>query len=309
MPKLEKTNGVYDLDKVAEAKEILVQATPSQLNALLKEFGNDGDKYVDEKGKNNLVTLVLPQIKRNTSRLLKNITVGELSGKDTKSESILDFSKSENFYKKAKSLKIKIIRDAYSDLRNMSLYEGFNLIETMWRQLVAENFEDSYIQPKEYKSKEIDHKVSQYVFSEFLESFFYSPASEKYKRERWKGSDKTEDDFIKLSELRKLDELEFPLNYSELTELNKARNRCMHFRTTTVEDYIKSVDLINKYILYSKQKEFGKHFKLYLDSYIEISETLTKTLQDTFKSFQNINLKLELPDITFKLPDIPWPYK
>lgn len=252
---------VLDLDKIATRKKIVVQASEKQLAEIKKLIPSlSGEDAVKAKG-NDIFELYPQVIQSDSSKLLAKVTIGDIAEKTRREENVEDFENSEDFYKNASTKKgFKIITDEFSDERNVKLYRGFNLIETKWRQLVISQLGFETVNqapsPTNYQSKIPDHKISQYVLSEFFEYFLYQPASEAYIRERWRESNKTEEDVVRLFKLTRIDEFIFPLDTSELKELQKSRNTCMHFRVIPMSEYIGTVDKINKYLKIEAQKEF-----------------------------------------------------
>lgn len=251
---------VLDLDEIDTRKKIVIQASEKQLAEIKKLIPSlSGEDAIKAKG-NDVFELCPQVIQVDSSKLLAKVTIGDIAERKRKEESVEDFENSEDFYKNASTKKgFKIISDEFSDERNVRLYRGFNLIETKWRQWVISQLGETVNQapsPTNYQSKIPDHKISQYMLSEFFEYFLYQPASETYVRERWGESEKTEEDVVRLLKLTRIDEFIFPLDASELKELQKSRNTCMHFRVIPMSEYIGTVERINKYLKIEAQKEF-----------------------------------------------------
>jgi len=263
------------------------------INAEIKSLGSDLYKIVPEV------------IACNVTQILNNITLRELSGKYERNEKIYDFKESSEFYKASRKEKaFKIVKDDFSNYRNARLYGGFNLIEIKWRQFILINLGASKIKeapnPTFYKNKEADHKISQYSISEFLENFFYQPASENYIRSCWGKSAKNEDSLIKLMKLQKLDEFDFPLSAIELAFMNQIRNQCMHFRVTSMEDYTKSIEILNRYLKYEAQKELGKVAVDILKPYLDIQKDIADLVNNTLKPLRDMTQKTQESQKTLK---------
>lgn len=276
----------YNLD-IAVQKKILVQATETQLREIKKLVTSLKDKQLVSKVAENVYKLYPKETTKKTPRLLTQMTVGDLSGKKVKNEEIPDFENSGEFYKEIPKKGVKIVFDEFSDARNTKLYEGFNLIEKRWREIIIKNLGVDFIKdaadPKSIQGG-VDHKISQYMWSELLENILYQPASEEYLRGRWKASSKTEADVIEIAGLKIIDELNLHLGTQDLKFLQSTRNKCMHFRIVTVDEYSKAVDKINDYLKLEALKDFAKVFQ---DSMKPLIESFRK-LADMSKSFQDI---------------------
>jgi len=282
---------------MATRKKIVVQASEKQLAEIKKLIPSlSGEDTV--KAKENDVFELCPQvIQADSSKLLAKVTIGDIAEKTRRKENVEDFENSEDFYKNASTKKgFKIISDEFSDERNVRLYRGFNLIETKWRQLVISQLGLETVNqapsPTNYQTKIPDHKISQYVLSEFFEHFLYQPASETYIRERWGESEKTEEDVIRLFKLTRIDEFIFPLDAGELKELQKARNKCMHFRVIPVSEYIGAVEKINKYLKIEAQKEFLTLMQDVTTNWIKPLMELQNPLAEFLKTEQTLTQSL-----------------
>lgn len=277
-----------DLDKVAKQKKLVVHASKAQITEIKKLVPSLAASGTVKKKADSIYELFPEHIEIKTPKLLTRPTMGDLSGKTKREESLEDFENSAEFYKKAQTKKgFKIIADEFSDERNTTLYKGFNLIESRWRLFVISQLGTEVIKqspnPANYQSKTYDHKVSQYVLSEFFEHFLYQPASEDYIRKKWKESDKSEDVVVNLTKLTRIDEFGFPLKVKELTELQQARNTCMHFRVITVQEYSDTVDKVNSYLRVEAQKEFVQAMSISLKPFFEMQESLGRMMSEIIK--------------------------
>ncbi len=292
---------LLDLDKIQVQKKLIIQATVRQINEVEKMVPSLANIGSIKLMTQDIYELMPKHSTYETPQLLSHMTIGELSGKTTRNELIIDFENSSEFYEKAKNKNsFKIIADEFSAVRNSRLYEGFNLIEHKWRKIVVMSFGLSVVEnapnPENYQSKSYDHKISQYVLSEFFENFLYQPASDIYIRKRWKESTKTEDEVVRLTKLRRLDELGFPLNSNDLNLLQSTRNKCMHFRVITAQEYSQTIDKINHYLKIEAQKEFLKTFsdsiKPLIDSQNALFQSILASIKPGQELIQNLNKQL-----------------
>ncbi len=280
-----------DLDEMVGQKKLVVHATKKQLEEIKKLVSSLASGSINKKS-DDIYELFPDSIEVDVPKLLINSTMGDLSGKVSRTEKVKDFDGSEEFYKKAESKRgFKLIADEFSDARNAKLYKGFNLIEEKWRVIVVSQLGVEAISeapaPQSYRSKTYDHKVSQYVLSEFFENFLYQPASEDYVREIWKNSEKDEDAAVELTKLKKIDELRFPIGLEDLVMLQKARNTCMHFRVITSSEYSEIVEKMNEYLKVEALREFsnaiGTSLIESMKPFLEAQEALGRRLAEIVK--------------------------
>ncbi len=270
---------VIDTNEIKNRRSIVVCATESQLDSIkeivpqlksdtkkIKSFGDD------------IYELELTSIEIDTPAILLDPTLNELKRSGVRNETMLDFEGSEEFYRKAKSIKgFSIISDEYSNDRNTKLYGGFSKIESNWRAVVAKDekarklLNDEAFKPRVIR-KGRDHILAQYDLSEFFETFFFSRPSDEYLKDYWNNdSDKNAQTAIKMTKLTRISELKVSLSQEELTDLQKRRNVCMHFRTVTLEEYKDIVEVINKYL----KKEQMAQFLNSMDSFYKSMSGLT----------------------------------
>lgn len=277
-----------DLDKIEIRKKLVVNATERQLAEVKNLITSLANERPVKAISDDTYELFPQQVDYESPKLLTKITLGDLSKESTESEKITDFENSDKFYKEAKREKgFKIIVDEFSDARNTKLYEGFNKIEKKWRLFVIKNLGLNFIKnapnPENYRKVTYDHKIAQYVLSELFEISLFQPASDNYIRGRWNRSNKTEDDVIRLARLKIIDEFNFPLSAEDINLLKQARNRCMHFRVITVQEYSQAVDKINLYLKFEAQRKFAQLFTASIEPMIES----VRKISDSITPFQN----------------------
>ena len=156
------------------------------------------------------------------------------------------------------------------------------MIESKLRITAMSNKEIIKYVPRNPRSKGLDHKVATFDFSELYEQLLMSPASDSFIISKWKKYSNDPIELLKLSaQTTKIEELNFPLSIDELNILRKFRNNCMHFRVTTLNDYIDTVKMINTYLLDKNKRTFANG----------LTQAL-KPLQKTFKTLDENNKAL-----------------
>ena len=265
-------------------KIIVVEATPSQIADIIKLVPSLANKQLIHENPNKIYELLPENMNKDAPKLLDLIKMSDLTEEVEKTDIIVDFDNSMEFYKKAESKnQFKIITDEFSQQRSERLYRGFYLIEKKLHQLLI--IDNSFNKnPKDYRKESPDHKVVQYALSEIFEDCLLQPASENFLREWWRKCDKTENDVVIVSKLRKIDELELPLTLAELEFVRRIRNKCMHFRVITVEEYFQAVRIINKYLKIQSQKKLMETAQKMVD------ESLS-SMQKTFENFNSYFLQ------------------
>jgi hypothetical protein len=175
-------------------------------------------------------------------------------------ELVEDFEDSADIYNYLAKSNMRIIEDSFSYTRNHRLYSAFYQLESMLRlRLLSSNQFHKSRPIRDYtKTLKLDHRVSMFTFSELYETLLLSPASDEYVLSKWEETDKKGTTLLELSKnLKGLDELNFPLTASELKFLLNQRNQCMHFRVTTLDEYSRTIRLVNKYILSRQSKKLN----------------------------------------------------
>lgn len=290
-----------NLEDIINRKKIIVFASDIQLQGIKEDLSiTDGD--IKNLG-NDMYELTLKSIKVKVLEIAtQNMSVNQLMGGPVDTVEMFDFDKSETFYSKAiKKKGYKIISDEYSDLRNQELYKGFQLIERSWRKLILAWNIKHEVTTKSKNSKVYDHAISTYTLAEFFEQFLFTPASENYIRKQWRKSEtKTEDDVIKISSLKRLDEIGMKMTEEELRTIRKRRNQCMHFRAITHAEYKETITLVNKYLIEEIKKDF-------IDKTMDSIKSMSSHLYGSLGlSFENIK-RMSDQFATIKVPTITWP--
>ncbi len=297
-----------DLNENKSRKTIILSATTEQVCSI-KTLLTLMDDRVESLG-NDIYKLSISSKKVLVSKVLEKVTFGVATGKlKPKKIQIPDFDNSEKFYEDSRVGKgYKIISDEFSDLRNRELYKGFQLIEHKWRQIIVTTYaaqNKPISKPGRYSKKASDHAISTYELTEFLEQFLYAPASEAYMRKQWQESkSKSEDDVMRIVNLKQRDELNFGLTVDELNIIRNRRNQCMHFRVITSQEYKEVVPLINEYLRLQSLKEF-----------INVaSASLAQMIKQTQKSMSEMVQRLGVMSTIgtpfqqkFSMPDINFP--
>jgi hypothetical protein len=218
-------------------------------------------------------------------KLLEVVVMTDIvTGNPARQENISDSQDSDKVYAFLKLKKIKVLQDDYSYVKNQRLYAAFNLIETKWRILALSDRKLSALidktNPEVYRSKALDHKAAQYNLSEFYENFLLAPASDEFIVQEWDKSGKSNDDLIRVRNLRMLDELHFPVTEDELNMLRETRNQCMHFRVTTLEEYCRTVEVVNRYIKVAEMRQLITAVAKVIDPQIQqLSRLLAEQLK------------------------------
>lgn len=275
-----------DLDEIKSRKTIMLSATAVQIRSI-KNLLNLTNDRVESLG-NDIYKLSISSKKVPVPEVLDEITFGIATGRSKpKNIQMLDFDNSEKFYEDSRIGKgFKIISDEFSDLRNRELYKGFQLIEHKWRQIIVTIYsaQNKPIgKPGRYSKRASDHAISTYELTEFLEQFLYAPASEDYMRRQWQESKlKSEDEVIRIVNLKQRDELSFGLTVDELETIRNRRNQCMHFRVITTQEYEEVVPLINEYLRLQSLKEFRK----------AVSVPFAEMIEQTQKNIRSLVQKL-----------------
>ncbi len=292
----------YDLDAMARRKAIVVQATALQI-ANIKALLNLQPDQVDNLG-NDIYELNIEPVLIDVPELLRD--PGDLAVDDLddsaplrmeKIESFTDYAK---FYAGAKTANgYKIISDEFSNILNTELYKGFSAIERKLRQLVIENFQfkgRTSIAPRRGGNKKSpDHIMSQFELGDFFENLLKAPASEAYMKAEWRRSQvKDENQVVKIASLTVLDEIDPGLTLSELEDIRKQRNKCMHFNVVTPTEYKKIVPIMNKYLKRTASRELGRTFS-------NISKGFQEHIQQFFKATEPlVKLATEMANIQIK---------
>ncbi len=297
-----------DLDEIKSRKTIILSATDLQLRSIKSLLGLT-DNRIESLG-NEIYKLSVSSKKVSAPKILEEITFGVATGRSKPTNiQLLDFDNSEKFYEDSRSGKsYKIISDEFSDFRNRELYKGFQLIEHKWRQMIVTTYaaqNKPISKPGRYSKRASDHAISTYELTEFLEQFLYAPASEGYIRRQWQESEtKSEDDVIRIMNLKQRDELNFALTVDDLETIRNRRNQCMHFRVITSQEYEEVVPLINEYLKLQSLEEFRK----------AVAVPFAEILKQTQKSILSIVKGLDLvPTIgtpfqdKFNVPRIAFP--
>lgn len=230
-------------------RSIVVFANGNQIEEIKKLIGLKDSGVKREC--DNLYSLCVTSKEVERVKILNEITLGDMKGKDALIK-LLDFENSKEFYKKSRCKSgYKIVSDEFSNEINRELYNAFQTIEIKFRKYIL----SAYIEKGEkipnsmhYRKELSDHAISVYELSDFFESFLYQPASDLYKKKTWNNCSKTEEDVIKISKLKQMDELGFCLDKGELEIIRKIRNQCMHFRVTTIGEYEEVAPILNKYL-------------------------------------------------------------
>ena len=257
-----------NLDNLKSQRHIVLYASDRQIEEIKTLVGlkdNNAKKVGD-----NLYELSISSIKVSGLAILDGITLGDISGEPKpRMVDLIDFNKSEEFYEGSRKKKgYKIVSDEFSDDRNRNLYKGFQAIESKWRTLILSTYsnrKEKTPKSKYHNKRSSDHAISTYGLTGFFELFLYQPASELYMRNIWKSSNKTEDDVIRISNLKQINELGFGLNKEELEIIRQRRNQCMHFRVITQREYEEVVPIINKYLKKDEWNRFVVSFKATTD--------------------------------------------
>lgn len=291
----------YDLDAMAKRKAIIIQATSRQIGDIrsLLSLQPDQIEYLE----NDIYELNIQPICIDVPELLSNmndIAVDDLEDPaPVRTKQIESFANSTEFYAGARPAnEYKIISDEFSNILNTELYKGFSAIERKLRQLVIENFQfkgRALIAPRRGGSKKVpDHIMAQFELGDFFESLLKAPASEGYMKAEWRRSTtKDEDELIRIANLTVLDEIDPGLTLSELEDIRKQRNKCMHFSVVTPADYKKIVPIMNKYLRRTAGRELGRKFKAITAGLRDYFENLFRATAPVRKFTEAVNLQLE----------------
>lgn len=292
----------YDLDAMARRKAIVVQATPRQIIDI-KALLNLQPDQVDELG-NDIYELNIEPVLIDVPELLRD--PGDLAVDDLddsaplRMEKIESFTNHVRFYAGAKTASgYKIISDEFSNILNTKLYKGFSAIERKLRQLVIENFQfkgrPSIAPRRGGNKKSPDHIMSQFELGDFFENLLKAPASEAYMKAEWRRSQvKDENQVVRIAGLTVLDEIDPGLTLSELDDIRKQRNKCMHFNVVTPTEYKKIVPIMNKYLKRTASRELARRFS-------GISKGLQEHIQQFFKVAEPlVKLATEMASIQMK---------
>lgn len=285
-----------DINYSSVQKHILIDVNSSDIKEISKIIPSITDNHIT-KISDKVYELSPRHIKRFAPKLLDLIRINDLDNKFTRVEALNDFKNSTRFYAQSYK-KFSIIKDDFSQLRNEQLYRGFYLIESNLRQLLACD-EPLDKKPKNYRSKSLDHVVSQYTLSEFFEYYLLQPASDNFMKTQWGKSNKTDDDVIRVARLQKIDELELPLSIDELEKIRETRNKCMHFRAVSFDEYIEMIQIINKYLKIQSEKRLAETFnKFAQESLKPWIETLTNINKSMLVYFNQVNQGVKNIDFT-----------
>lgn len=268
-----------DIKEIKNRRTLVVQATEAQLNDIKEAVPQleNNPKKLKLLG-DDIYRLELSSEEIESPAVALGVSVDELQNCKMDNEYILDFEGSEEFYKKAASKNgFTIISDEYSDDRNAKLYKAFNKIETGWRVAVAsdekipELLDNDKLKPRNHR-KGRDHLMAQYELSEFFEIFFFSTPTDKYLKKYWQNdSDKSMETALVMTRLTRADELKIKINREDSDYLRNRRNACMHFRTTSPSEYIKTVNIINEYLMEDQMR-------ILVDSAQGIAKSIQKIL-------------------------------
>lgn len=267
---------------------ITIQAKSQQLRTLEKLFGSN---FSINKLADDIYEITPNRMSCSMPAILVNMTMGDLIGSESdRSEEIYYFENSAQFYEKTKEL-FKIISDEFSFFLNQKLYRGFEAIETKWRISILRSGKLQSLtnkrNPMHYRSEFPDHKFSQYSLGELVDNFLLAAASDNFLKQEWgRLNSSSFDAFLRVRSLRVIDELRFPINAAELKFLKDLRNACMHFRVTTISDYKKGVELINKYLKFDGLEKFNES----LGTRIEKYESVAQVIFEFSKNFTTSNL-------------------
>jgi len=274
------TKPVYSL---SNSKSIVVQATIEQLTTIKTLLSLTESSQVVDLG-NDIYELRISTVDEEVPEILRDVAVDDFDDPAPfRKITIKSFHRSSKFYSGAKgSTAYKIISDEFSEILNTELYKGFSIIERKLRQLVIENFQGKgrpSTSPRRASATIPDHIMAQFELGEFYERLLKSPASDGYMVEEWrKSSTKSEAEFLRISKLTVLDEIQPDLTYEELVMIRKQRNKCMHFNVVTVSEYSKIVPIMNKYLKSTASKEFMRSMK-------GVTEVLNRYVNSLFKNF------------------------
>lgn len=265
-------------------ESIIIQATSNDIELLKTSLPLFAEEKRVAKLSEKFYHLSPPATKSVAPCLYEVVMVRDLdlTKESVRTEEIDDFEDSIKFYKFIAVNKIKIVEDNYSFIKNQLLYKAFYLIESQLRIVAMSKDEIMQHVPANPRNKGINHKVATFNFSELYEQLLMSPASDEYIIKKWKGYSSDPVELLKLkSETTKIEELEFPLNIDELNELRKIRNSCMHFRVTTLGDYVSAISMINRYLVDRDKKMLarglGQALRPFQDA-LKVSEDRLKAL-------------------------------
>lgn len=242
-------------------KRIVVEASEAHIDSI-KEVLKDDFSGAKKLG-NKLHELKIHYNSIKSTEVSGGRTLGDKNRLYGRSQvDIAVFNGYVDFYEEAKNKKsYKIISDEFSDELNTRLYRGFNRIESSMREVILEKIpraDSEFKKPNNYRSKEVDHYISQFTLGEFIVNVLSSPASDSYIKKCWFEGAQKEDDLLRIRKLTVLDEHPIGISASDLKWLNKIRNKCMHFNVTTPEDYKKTAKIINNFLIKLDDKEFHK---------------------------------------------------
>lgn len=298
-----------DLDEIRSRKTVVLTASSAQIRSI-KKLLSLADNRVESLG-DGIYKLTVSSSKVLVPKILEEMTLNDISRKSKpKRKRLPDFVNSEKFYAGSRvSRGYKIISDEFSDIRNRELYKGFQLIEHKWRQAIVIAYSQQNKQvdkPVRYKKKASDHAISTYELTEFFEQFLYAPASEEYKRKQWRlSTTKTEDDMMRIANLKQLNEIGFGLDPAKLETIRDRRNQCMHFRIVTNQEYVETVPLINEYLQSQAWKEFTT--KLTKTASVSLQEAVAQAQEAARAVIEGLALsKFTMPTIPkITMPNLP----
>jgi hypothetical protein len=206
-------------------------------------------------------------------------------------DEVYDFAYSDVFYKWCTKKGPKIIYDGFSESRAKALFPKFTDIERHFRGIIIKKGVDlDAVKDKNRGSG--NHLVSWLETSELFGTIFLQKASEKYFLETLTRAD-TDEKRLAAYNATVADECGFGEHVDFFKNIHKLRNKIMHGRIITAEEYKKAVDDIDKLETTIKADMFVAAFDLNPILWENLSQTIKQAQEAALAIFEAAKPQLD----------------
>lgn len=218
----------------------------------------------------------------------------------TQEDKIYNFSDSTNFYKWCAKKGPKIIYDGFSESRATALFPRFTDIERHFRGIIIKKGVDlDGVKDKNRGSG--NHLVSWLETSELFGTVFLQKASETYFLEALTDAD-TNEKRIAVYNATVADECGFGEHVDFFKNIHKLRNKIMHGRIITAEEYQKAIEDIDNLEITIKADMFVTAFDLHPMLWENLNQTVKHAQEAALAIFEAARPQMDmLADISASL--------